>query len=771
MDAARASPGLFQVQFDNARELKRRSLTLMNKAIDFSSKAAITTLHVTYTAEMRGDQDTYMLGIDKAFTTLEQANARVELLGNTNTNPRSVETKLAQKNEDTGCLTISWGRYEGPRRFVAQVQKFEMIGSVLTEETGFMSPGDWDKESPDTGLYFADTQLDIPGHVWIVAVHDPDSPFLGALDSSSGVRRRHSLSRSGGHRRNSLSLRSNRSPSAASKLLFSTITEATPPLDTPPSFIDPSQRGLGWSLDSTHVNSEKALQRAKKAWNENFRSHGRCKKVREHYGFARFTLRPTGASKRDMVDYETCIQIRVERVRIVPEGELVSEFIGPVGGVFSGIQARAGQMVGRTVSIVPPLVNRNESGRAFEGDMVSTATGQRSSFVMSLQQIADDALKDGFDYEELPMAFKIRQEHMQRWGSMMDSQRYTTTEEKTRDSAADLYHAYLHEDTTAGSGSRRRKSKGKAPSKAGLRAKKRIAAAFGSSAAADDSTEDTRDSDVSTSVFTRSFSVPTASDDPFSVALATNTPAPDSSASIFRVAATPSPEIRAARSPPSRSPPSSVADRRREKRVDHTLSTAALSSGGGDGHNTPVAIPMRRTRLPTSSPAAGAKPSGPVTPPRTASNPAECFANVPWSATARPQDAEREAAGVHKTDHEYAQAKAALARFDFSDEITATTIRSAKADTAGPEVSIVDENTVSAGNSGNKHRKRVVDSRALSNDDTGKEVLPDGITLRKKRAAASLRTASKGAGGPKDSRLTLPKDSDGAEPLGMAYDV
>ena len=52
------------------------------------------------------DQDTYMLGIDKCFTNLEQANDRVEVLGETNSNVRAVETKLTQKDEETGCLRL-----------------------------------------------------------------------------------------------------------------------------------------------------------------------------------------------------------------------------------------------------------------------------------------------------------------------------------------------------------------------------------------------------------------------------------------------------------------------------------------------------------------------------------------------------------------------------------------------------------------------------------------------------------------------------------------
>ena len=397
-----------------------------------------TILYATYTAEMRSDQDTYMLGLDKCYTSLEQANARVELLGRCNVNYRSVETKLAQTDNDNGCLTVSWGRYGSQVRFLAQARRFIMAGKVLVEDQGCTSPGGWDKD--EIGLFFAETQLDVAGHVWVVAVHDPVAP------SFDGITRRHSLSHG---RRSSMSRSSNRSSLTANLLSSVNSTD--------------EQRGLGWKLDSVHANSEKALNRAKKAWNEHFRqSKGRCKKIREHYGFARYAFKPASTSRRD-ADYETCLQIRVERIRVIPVDEVGSEFAA----------TQAMERSKAFMSIMPPLKNTTETGRAFEGQLVNAATGQRSSFVTTLQNIADEALQDGYDYERLPLAFKIRHEHMLRWGAL-DGQRHGG-DEKNRDSKMDLYHALLYDKVALNPKGHRHGAK--VPTQAFVRARKRMIAA------------------------------------------------------------------------------------------------------------------------------------------------------------------------------------------------------------------------------------------------------------------------------------------------------
>ncbi|KAK5125360.1 hypothetical protein LTR85_000469 [Meristemomyces frigidus] len=436
MNACRAAPGFLQASFDAARgeqKRHRKSLPLLD------TPTHTTTLYFTSTAELRGDQDIYMLGIDKCYTTLEQANARVEMLGSCNVNERTVETKLMHTDARTGCMGVTLGRYGAQVRFVAHAKKMQMAGKVAQDDTGETSPGAWDKD--DVGLFFAETLLDIAGHVWVVAIHKP-----GLYTTEEGHSRRHSLSLSHG-RLSSMSGRSGRS-SNATKVLKE------------------ERRSLGWTIDSMHVDSEKALNRAKRAWNEHFRSsHGRCKKIREHYGFARYGFKPTTVGKGD-ADYETCVQIRVERVRVVPKGEMVSEYL----------EAQAVEMSRRSfVPFMLPLKNNQDVGRAFEGRLISTSTGERSSFVDGLQKIADDMLRDGYDYDELPLALKIRHEHLLRVGDALPDQRYGG-EERTRDSTADLYHALLRDLDMLNPP--KRKAKGKTPTQAFVQARKRMIAAL-----------------------------------------------------------------------------------------------------------------------------------------------------------------------------------------------------------------------------------------------------------------------------------------------------
>ncbi|KAK6404460.1 hypothetical protein LTR81_020697 [Elasticomyces elasticus] len=110
-----------------------------------------TTLYLVLSAELRGDEDVYMFSIDKCYTTIEQANARVELLGQCNTNIRSVETKLLSTDPETGCRTVRWGRYGSQSRFVALVKVLEMNGEVGVISQGNTSPGGWNDPEAEIG--------------------------------------------------------------------------------------------------------------------------------------------------------------------------------------------------------------------------------------------------------------------------------------------------------------------------------------------------------------------------------------------------------------------------------------------------------------------------------------------------------------------------------------------------------------------------------------------------------------------------------------------
>ncbi|KAI7475022.1 hypothetical protein KC357_g5000 [Hortaea werneckii] len=711
MNAGWVAPSLLQSSMDTARDFKRRSKGLLSSpAFELCSKPASTTLYITYTAEMRMDQDTYMLGIDKCFTNLEQANDRVEVLGETNANVRAVETKLTQKDEETGCLTVTWGRYDGHRRFVAQAMRFEMLGKILKDEVGCSSPGGWDKEN-NLSLFHAETQLDIPGHVWVIAVHDPKSPHLGVADSKSvGVSRRHSLTSPGrGHGRgSSMSSGSNRSPSAASKLLMSPMSNSTTSSSaaaSPSPTQDPPPRGVGWTIESVWMNSEKALQHGKKAWNQHFRTQGRCRKIREHYGFARYALKPTRINKRDLVEYETCLQIRIERVRVVSEAEPATEFIGPVDGFLAGVAARNAQKaaaVGK--SIVPPLTNSLARGKAYQGDLVSTRTGQRSSFVTSLQAIADAALKDGIDYDELPLALKIRQEHMARWGSLMDDQRYMPRNESQQDGIADLYHALLHDSAAGRQKFRHNKAKAKVPSEAGIRAKKRMMAALGSDM-------EGREYKVQ-SVATSGAMKASMHREKTSVGTQSNTTT--DTMSILQ-----SPASSSFKSGSSFAEPQMRAKRRMEE-----ATKAAAAVFRRDEERLGVRVPLTRVESRAR-----------IMSPGFADLTADCFANVPWLQAPKKQV---QPGHVNETDlHEKCDS------LGNDQDVRASPsepgVRYTSVRPAASDGSIATVRCVKAAEIETAHAKDQADREMM--DDECKGLIPDGITLRKKHASASHKAA------------------------------
>lgn len=724
MNAGWAAPSLLQSSMDTARELKRRSMGLLNNpAFELCSKPASTMLYITYTAEMRMDQDTYMLGIDKCFTNLQQANDRVEVLGETNSNVRAVETKLTQKDEETGCLTVTWGRYDGHRRFVAQAMRFEMLGKILKDEVGCSSPGGWDKEY-NPSLFHAETQLDIPGHVWVIAVHDPKSPHLGVTDCKSvGVSRRHSFTGPGrgNGRGSSMSSASNRSPSAASKLLMSPLSNSTTSSSaaaSPSPTHEPPPRDVGWTIESVWMNSEKALQHGKKAWNQHFRSQGRCRKIREHYGFARYALKPTKVNKRDLVEYETCLQIRIERVRVVSEGELTTEFIGPVDGFLAGVAARNAQkaaMMGK--SIIPPLTNKSARGKAYEGDLVPTGTGQRSSFVAGLQAIADAALKDGIDYEELPLALRIRQEHMERWGTLMDDQRYMPRSEGQQDGIADLYHALLQDSAAGRQKFRHNKAKAKAPSEAGIRAKKRMMAALGSDAegheykAQSEAMSSAMKSPMRKASDATKLSVQTQSNATTGTMSILHSPASNSSKSGSLFA---EPQMRA-----------------KQRMEEATKATAAVFRREEDrlGVKVPLTRVEPRLRIP----------------PGVSGLTADCFANAPWLQAPKKQ---AQPGYVNEGDeHERSDTLGKgqdLRASSLEPGHRYTSVRPATSDD-----SIATVRCVKAAEIETAHAKDQADRKKM--DDECKDLIPDGIALRKKHASASRRAGLKGADGSQDS--------------------
>ncbi|TKA38087.1 hypothetical protein B0A54_11101 [Friedmanniomyces endolithicus] len=473
--SCKSTPPLFLTDLDKrykmvrtivqqATNWKRRSLKTIDTEQVPASKT--TTVYVVLSAELRSDQDVYMFSIDKCYTTLHQANARVELLGHCNVNMRSVETKLAFTDPDTGCLTVRWGRYGSQSRFVALIDKLEMAGSVIDNSKGNTSPGGWNDPEAEIGAFFAETHLDLSGHIWVVAMHAP----VSAKDSPA-LARQHSHSRAA-----TITAASLRSKTSAKSSLAAVSKALTPlTLESQPS---PTYKrhnallaDLGWALDSLHPSSDPAIARAKKFWNESFSSHGRCRKVREHYGFARYAFKPALLDKRRLApggggEYDAgCVQIRVERVRVVPVGDAPEYYI-PQAVVEKDTKA----------GLVAPVL------RNVGGEVISTAAGCRTSFLDSLERIAEGG---GLSkYEALPLALKIRKLHMERWSdTAVGEQKYALPvvaagaigrgeEDKM---AGDMYHALLHGSDVL---SAKNRVSARPPSKAYLKAQARMAAAI-----------------------------------------------------------------------------------------------------------------------------------------------------------------------------------------------------------------------------------------------------------------------------------------------------
>ena len=358
------------------------------------------TLYITSTAELRNDIDAYMLGIDQCFTTLEQANARVEMLGRCNGRLRNPETQ-STLIDAVNCKVLMWSREGSGVRFLAQCTRLMMTGDVPTKNIGPTSPGGWSKD--DVGLYFAETQLDVAGHVWVVAIHDPDRGF----ENTSALTRESSQH----ERRSSISMTSSR------------VSEVRKSSGVRPSNRDPHK--VGWVVDSVFVHSDAALARAKTIWNGRFlKTHGRCRKVRQHFGYGRYDFKSATAS-RSTVGWQTCDQIRVERLTVMKE-EAFSNTILP--------------------SVIPLRLNvpyrlSHSALRKRDNRDVRRSEDQRSSILEEF----DNIIKEAFVYEDLPLALKIRHEHNMKVASL-DDQRVTVDphgkrmKDTLRQSCEEIFH-------------------------------------------------------------------------------------------------------------------------------------------------------------------------------------------------------------------------------------------------------------------------------------------------------------------------------------------
>ena len=374
-------------------------MSLSNNVLDSATKDT-TTVYITQTAQLRTDQDVYMFSIDKCYTTLEQANARVELLAVANQDAHCVETRLIHKDAETGCLMATLGRYGQRARFTAQVKKLKMAGRVL-EQRGKEDQVDGSEVTSPNGLWISPSHLDVPGHIWVVAMHHAaDGPFERALAQ---------ICSSATDSPTTPCSQGSRISSFHAKKLLRTAMQASSVNGVPGA----------WSIDSIFNNHDAAIARAKQAWNQSFKDKGRCRKLNEHYGFLRFSFKHVYITRQSR-DYYTCSQIRVERLRVELVNEKPEYFHSP----------RSGN--GKVVRPPIPYV---------DGEVISTAAGCRTSFLEDIESIVDGALKPEVKYD-LPLATKIRQAHEKRW-SDFNNQRFGGTPQR-RDRSGDLYHGILY---------------------------------------------------------------------------------------------------------------------------------------------------------------------------------------------------------------------------------------------------------------------------------------------------------------------------------------
>lgn len=225
----------------------------------------------------------------RCYTSLAQANDRLGLLSRCNTNPKICETLRVGEDQDTGCQWSTWTRPgEDARafRFFAEVKRIVMNGAIRqggpTEEEVANTAGGL--ASNAEFRYAFEHKKDLAGHVWVVALHKPERK--SAVDSEGR-------------------------PTA-----------------------------LPWTLDGVYEASGNAMARGKRLWRDRLsQKQGRFDRMDSHYGFARYLLVPhetctaaAGSSRQSIGSgqsvpwIESTAQVRVERIKVMPQGEMATMF-------------------------------------------------------------------------------------------------------------------------------------------------------------------------------------------------------------------------------------------------------------------------------------------------------------------------------------------------------------------------------------------------------------------------------------------------------------
>ena len=211
------------------------------------------------------------------------------MLSRCNTNPKIRETLRVGEDQDTGCQWSTWtrpGEDAGAFRFFAEVKRIVMNGAIRhdgpTEEDAANFAGGL--ASTPEYRYAFEHKKDLADHVWVVALHDPERK---SAVSSEGR------------------------PTA-----------------------------LPWALDGAYEASGNAMARGKRLWRDELsQKQGRFDRMDSHYGFARYLLVPQETSKaaagssrqsigsgQSVPLTESTAQVRIERIRITSQGEMVAMF-------------------------------------------------------------------------------------------------------------------------------------------------------------------------------------------------------------------------------------------------------------------------------------------------------------------------------------------------------------------------------------------------------------------------------------------------------------
>ena len=213
------------------------------------------------------------------------------MLSRCNTDTKSRETLRAGEDQDTGCQWCTWTRPGDDARdfrFHAEVSRIVMNGAIRHD-----GPTENDTANFGGGLastaeerYAFEHKKDLANHVWVVTLHNPER--TRAVD-----------------------------------------TKGKP-------------TGLPWALEGVYEASGNAMARGKRLWRDKLaQKQGRFDRMDSHYGFARYLLVPretsTAAaavsSKRMSIGSGQSIpstdrapQVRVERIKVMPQGEMVAMF-------------------------------------------------------------------------------------------------------------------------------------------------------------------------------------------------------------------------------------------------------------------------------------------------------------------------------------------------------------------------------------------------------------------------------------------------------------